>query len=76
MAGRFEHGHILLPHALDGQPWRYEQIRGWEPEDSVSLDFIMNIAGDRFSKPGYRERLSEIPGVDLYKGDLRLVYPL
>ena len=66
----------LLPHPLEGQPWPHEQIRGWEPEDSVSLYFLMSIAADRYRQPDYIDRLRDIPNIDLYKGDLRLIYPM
>lgn len=67
---------FLLPYPLDGQAWPHAQIRGWEPEDSVSLYFLMSLAADRYRQPEYIDRLPDIPEIDLPEGDLRLIYPL
>lgn len=67
---------FLLPHPLDNQVWPYAQIRDWESGDSVSLDFLMRLAAEKFNESGYLKRLPDIPAVDPPIGGGILILPL
>lgn len=80
---RSEHGQLmkealdhLLPHLVDNQIWPYQQLRGWEAEDSESMAMMMKLAAVYFNDPSYEKLLTLIPEIDLDSHRINLLLPI
>lgn len=78
-----EHGQLikkaldyLLPHIVDNQIWPYQQLRGWEVEDSESMAMMLKLAATYFNDPSYQKLLILIPEIDLNSHRINLLLPI
>ncbi|MBT5270751.1 MAG: alginate lyase family protein, partial [Candidatus Marinimicrobia bacterium] len=66
-----EHGQLvkkaldyLIPYLSRIDEWPYEQLRGWEFDDSRSLAMILKLSTRYFDEPAYLALIDSIPAID------------
>ncbi len=64
----------LIPHSIHGEPWEHQQIRGWEPNDSRRMEFLLRVAFEATGNSEYIEMLDSIPESATPRYDVRLLF--
>jgi len=83
LSNETEHGQLvkqaldyLIPHMSDKEDWPYEQIKGWEADDSEALAMIIQLSAKYFDEPEYLTLLDSIPEIEFSDHRLNLLFPI
>ncbi len=83
LSNETEHGQLvkkaldyLIPFMADFEGWPYEQLRGWESDDSVSLAMILQLSARYYGEPEYLTLMDSIPDIDFSDHLLNLYHPI
>jgi len=58
------------------EDWPYEQIKGWEADDSEALAMIIQLSAKYFDEPEYLTLLDSIPEIEFSDHRLNLLFPI
>lgn len=83
LSNETEHGQLvkqalnyLIPHMSGKEDWPYEQIKGWEADDSEALAMMIKLSAKYFDEPEYLTLLDSIPEIDFSDHRLNLLFPI
>jgi len=83
LSNETEHGQkvraaleFLIPYSSNLEKWPYEQIRGWEDDDSNALAIMLELSSRYFNEPKYIQILESNPPIDYSDHRINLYYPI
>lgn len=78
-----EHGKLvkqaldyLIPHLSSLDEWPFEQLRGWEADDSRSLAIMLQLSAEYFEAPEYLTLMDSLPEIDFSDHRINLFLPI